>query len=157
MIQYIELAALLAEIESYKNSFCDRNGYLEDSETNGLTYDTLCELEDSINALEVKEVDLEKETKKWWKEHLHLNPENKLWMDAHQSVVFAKHFFELGIQAQSDEKLVEEIYSHLDGIKDTIDRMTSGNFMHNKATIKFSADTIAKVLELMGLKIEKGE
>ena len=135
MIQYIELAALLAVIESYKDNFCDRNGYLEDRETNGLAYDTLCDLEDSIDALEVKEVDLEKETKKWWKERLHLNPENKLWMDAHQSVVFAKHFFELGMQAQSDEKLVEEIYSHLDSIKDTADRMTSGNFMHNRAAI----------------------
>lgn len=51
----------------------------------------------------------------------------------------------------------EEIYSHLDSIKDTADRMTSGNFMHNKAAIKFSANTIAKVLELMGLKSQKGE
>ncbi len=53
MTQYIDKDALMAEIESYKNSFCDRNGYLEDSETNGLTYDTLCELEDSISTLEV--------------------------------------------------------------------------------------------------------
>lgn len=44
---------------------------------------------------EQPEVDLEKEAKRWWKEHLHLNPENKLWMDAHQSVVFARHFYEL--------------------------------------------------------------
>jgi hypothetical protein len=43
-------------------------------------------------------VDLEKEAKRWWKEHLHLNPENKLWMDAHQSVVFARHFYELGLR-----------------------------------------------------------
>ena len=51
-----------------------------------------------------------------------------------------------------NNEYIEEIYSHLDSIKDTADRMTSGNFMHNKAAIKFSADTIAKVLELMGLK-----
>lgn len=51
----------------------------------------------------------------------------------------------------------EEVYSHLDSIKDTADRMTSGNFMHNRAAIKFSANTIAKVLELMGLKAQKGE
>lgn len=55
-----------------------------------------------INSLEVKEVNLEKETKKWWKEHLHLDPKNQLWMDAHQSIVFAKHFFELGL-AQKGE------------------------------------------------------
>lgn len=29
--------------------------------------------------------------------------------------------------------------------------------MHNKATIKFSANTIAKVLELMDLKAQKEE
>jgi len=58
MGQLIDKAAVVAEIKSYKDSFCDRNGYLEDSETNGLTYDTLCELEDSIDSLEVKEDNL---------------------------------------------------------------------------------------------------
>ena len=56
MEQYISKSALLAKIESFKNRFIDRNGHLEDSETNGLTYETLCELEDSIDSLEVKEV-----------------------------------------------------------------------------------------------------
>lgn len=56
-----------------------------------------------------------------------------------------------------DEEYAEEVYSHLDSIKDTVNRMTSGNFMHNKAAIKFSANTIAKVLELMGLKAQKGK
>jgi len=63
MARLIDIDALVAEIKGYKDSFCDRNGYLEDSETNGLAYDTLCELEDSINALEVKEVDLEKDVR----------------------------------------------------------------------------------------------
>lgn len=54
------------------------------------------------------------------------------------------------------KEYTEEIYSHLDSIKDTADRMTSGNFMHNKAAIKFSANTITKVLELIGLKAQKG-
>ena len=58
MKQYIDKDALVALIKNYKDSFCDRNGYLEDSETNGLAYDTLCELENSIDSLEVKEVDL---------------------------------------------------------------------------------------------------
>jgi len=56
MKQYIDKAAVVAEIEKYKDSFCDRNGYLENSETNGLAYDTLCELENSIDSLEVKEI-----------------------------------------------------------------------------------------------------
>jgi hypothetical protein len=76
--------------------------------------------------------------------------------------VTAKHFFEFGLKARTDKELVDEIYvdeiySHLDSIKDTADRMTSGNFMHNRAAIKFSANTIAKVLELMRLKAQKGK
>ena len=71
--------------------------------------------------------------------------------------VTAKHFFEFGLKARTDTGLVEEVYSHLDSIKDTADRMTSGNFMHNRAAIKFSANTIAKLLELMGLKAQKGK
>ena len=47
------------------------------------------------------------------------------------------------------ESYIEEIYSHLDSIKETADRMTSGNFMHNKAAIKFAADTIKNILELI--------
>ena len=66
-----------------------------------------------LDTLEVKEVDLEKETKKWWKERLHLNPENQLWMDAHQSVVFAKHFFELGIRSKAT-KVSELIKKHFE-------------------------------------------
>ena len=58
-------------------------------------------------------------------------------------------------RADLDNDYAEEIYSHLDSIKDTADRMTSGNFMHNRAAIKFSANTIAKVLELMGIKAQK--
>lgn len=49
---------------------------------------------------EQSEVNLEKETKKWWKKHLGLEPEKQLWMDAHQSVVFARHFYELGLKAR---------------------------------------------------------
>ena len=56
-----------------------------------------------------------------------------------------------------DNDLFEEVYSHLNSIKETADRMTSGNFMHNRAAIKFSANTIAKVLELIGIKAQKGE
>ena len=61
MAHLIDKDAVIAEIESYKNSFCDRNGYLENIEENDLAYNTLCDLKDSIDTLEVKEVDLEKE------------------------------------------------------------------------------------------------
>ena len=56
MAQYINKSAVMAEIESYINSFCDRNGNLEDIETNGLTYETLYDLKNSIDTLEVKEI-----------------------------------------------------------------------------------------------------
>ena len=109
--------------------------------------------------LEVKEVDLDFMLHEYWE----LSP--KITIDCLESatmtkdemIEFAKHFFELGLQTRTDKELVEEVYSHIDSIKDTSDRMTSGNFMHNRAAIKFSANTIAKVLELMGLKAQKGE
>lgn len=56
-----------------------------------------------------------------------------------------------------NEGYIEEIYSHIDGIRDTADRMTSGNFMHHRAAIKFFANVIGQVLGLIGLKAKKGE
>lgn len=53
MKEYLDKSDVLDAIKAYKNSFCDRNGYLENVETNELVYDTLCDLEDSIEALEV--------------------------------------------------------------------------------------------------------
>ena len=97
MKQYIDKAAIMAEIESYKNSFCDRNGYLENSETNGLAYDTLCELEDSIDTLGVKEVDLEKEINQYVE---------KTWPfeEVDEDIIaFAEYFFELGLKTQKGE------------------------------------------------------
>lgn len=103
-----------------------------------------------IDILEVKEVNLEEEIKSF-------TMSKELYESDSVIKTVAKHFFELGLQARIDKELVEEIHSHIDSIKDTADRMTSGNFMHNKAAIKFSANTITKVLELMGLKSQKGE
>lgn len=98
-----------------------------------------------IDILEVKEVNLEEEIKSF-------TMSKELYESDSVIKTVAKHFFELGLQARIDKELVEEVHSHIDSIKDTADRMTSGNFMHNKAAINFSANTIAKVLELMGLK-----
>ena len=56
-----------------------------------------------------------------------------------------------------NDEYIEEIYSHVDAIRDTADRMTSGNFMHHRAAIKFSANVIGQVLGLIGLKRQKGE
>ena len=53
MKEYLDKSEVLVVIKAYKNSFCDRNGYLVNIETNELAYDTLCDLEESIDALEV--------------------------------------------------------------------------------------------------------
>ena len=98
MAQYIDRSAVVAELERLYN--------LEYDNTSNLSCGKKIMLRNILlflDTLEVKEVDLEKETKKWWKERLHLNPENQLWMDAYQSVEFAKHFFELGLKAQKGE------------------------------------------------------
>ena len=41
----------------------------------------------------------------------------------------------------------EEIINHIDGIMDDVDRMTSGNFMHNKNSIRFHAKIIKQLLK----------
>ena len=47
------------------------------------------------------------------------------------------------------ELAVEEIFSHLDGIIETSERMTSGNFMHNKNANKLSANIIKDRLKYL--------
>ena len=127
MEQYIKKSALVAEIEKLKGKVSDSSSYCNgwqhslrmlelslntlevkeiSDEYDGFLGKELKMVDDEIERLEklkVKELDLEKETKKWWKEYLHLDPKNQLWMDAHQSIVFAKYFFELGLKAQKGE------------------------------------------------------
>ena len=62
-MKLIDKDAVVAEIKSYIDGFCDRNGYLEDAETNGIAYETLCDLKDSIDTLEEKEGVLDEEGK----------------------------------------------------------------------------------------------
>ena len=97
MTQYIDKDALVVEIDNILD-YIDEHW---DTDYAIGAQRFADKLQDAIDTLEVKEVDLEEETKKWWKERLHLNLENKLWMDAHQSIVFAKHFFELGLNASN--------------------------------------------------------
>lgn len=94
MAKYIDKFAVMAEIESYINSFCDRNGNLEDIETNGLTYETLYDLKNSIDTLEVKEVDLEKEFDNYAKDILACDVQFEPFTHLYNC---AKHFFELGL------------------------------------------------------------
>ena len=116
MAQYIDKSAVVAEIEKRVNSLN------KDRDFNYLQIKELEALLSSLDTIEVKDVNLEKETKKWWKERLHLNPESQLWMDAHQSIVFAEHFFELGMCVNNpitaaDRGMAEEIIVNLKRIE----------------------------------------
>lgn len=151
MGKYISKSAVVAEIEGRIKAIPRDETDKRLKAVYGNEAFVLMNLLSFINTLEVKEVDLEKEIDECLKKH------NMLAVGKKDFTEIAKHFFELGLQARIDKELVEEVYSHIDSIKDTADRMTSGNFMHNRAAIKFSANTIAKVLELIGLKAQKGE
>jgi hypothetical protein len=103
-MKYIDSEKLIAEIEGLlklaQNKEENEGDFFFSGEIQG--YKNIITIIDSLQR-EQPEVDFEKETKRWWKEHLHLNPENKLWMDAHQSVVFARHFFELGRNERKED------------------------------------------------------
>ena len=154
MARYIELDALVAEIKSriksleecFNGKFPMSQSVKETEQDKGklVAYKSILSFSDSLEVKKVN-VDFEQELYKAFGQV----------KDFTLGMRIAKHFFELGIKARIDKELVEEVYSHIDSIKDTADRMTSGNFMHNRAAIKFSANTIAKVLELMGLKRRK--
>lgn len=47
------------------------------------------------------------------------------------------------------ELAIEEIFSHLDDIIERSERMTSGNFMHNKNANKLSANIIKNRIEFL--------
>lgn len=48
-----------------------------------------------------------------------------------------------------DSEYLEEIFLHLEGILNDADRMTSGNFMHNKCSIKFRVKMIKQLLKIL--------
>lgn len=58
-------------------------------------------------------------------------------------------------EMKDKELLIDEIYAHLDGIDKNVQRMTSGNYMHNTASIRFSVSIIKKILEELGIKEEQ--
>ena len=138
MTQYIDKDALVVEIDNILD-YIDEHW---DTDYAIGAQRFADKLQDAIDTLEVKEVDLEEETKKWWKERLHLNPENKLWMDEHQSIVFAKHFFELGLNASNpitaaDRGTAEEIIINLKRVESDygIDLTTEINWLKDKVKL----------------------
>ena len=96
MKQYISKSAVVAEIERmFQNEYpCDNS----EQETG---YDcALYELQDFLDTIEVKEVDLEKEIDEWYNTKASKEFENVFYDDIEK---FAKHFFELGLKAQKGE------------------------------------------------------
>jgi hypothetical protein len=157
MIRYIDKDAIINKIKEKRDAALMRQHNLEKIGQETIINEQVASILDTvlsfIDTLKVKRVYLEKEFKDFLDNiegvpHLRHSAEQIKW-----GKDIAKHFYELGLDARIDKELVEEVYSHLEGIKDTADRMTSGNFMHHRAAIKFSANTIAKVLELMGIKV----
>lgn len=52
-------------------------------------------------------------------------------------------------------ELFDEILNHCDGIIETCERTTSGNYMHNNASNRFSAMTIKQCVELIKIKLKQ--
>ena len=114
MEQYIDKAALVAEIAKEKSSIEDRiNSSTEDGyrRAKNITYLNaqylLCQrLESFLDTLEVKEVDLETELNKWRHNHFHGRRDKDAsgeYLERISQLELAKHFFELGLKAQKGE------------------------------------------------------
>ena len=93
MKQYIDKAALVAEIErrrnDYINSFMTEQVYM------------LNNVLDFLDTIEVKEVDLDEE----YKVFVEKDPVYNQLVNGIVGKAIAKHFFELGLKAQKGEKV----------------------------------------------------
>lgn len=98
MKQYIDKSALIVEIEKMKLYTMDEHMNYYSAEAQG-EYNALSKLESFIVTLEVKEVDLEKEYKKFVEE----DPVYSMLVNGIVGKAIAKHFFELGLKAQKGE------------------------------------------------------
>ena len=101
MEQYINKSAVVAEIEKLEKALknaCKTEpfGYVEECMT-AAELQALDDVKDIIDALEVKEVDLEEEVDKWYNNEAPKEFENVLYRDIEK---FAKYFFELGLKAK---------------------------------------------------------
>ncbi len=102
MEKYIPLDALVAEIERLKTIYNDDENIHHVSKFN-----ILVDLLSFIDTLEVKEVDLDGERRKYLTEHFNVYEDGilqskrlNLPLDTYDVIKIAKHFFELGLKAQ---------------------------------------------------------
>ena len=101
MAHLIDKDALVAEIERRMQCYSD-NG----CEPNGGKWVELISIKHFIDALKVKEVDLEKEMVEWHKEHFKKDGTfigmSGFYLTNNSQMDIAKHFFELGIKTKQD-------------------------------------------------------
>ena len=103
MKQYIDKVDIIAEIKKRIKEIDEIGTYLSPK---GILTNLLCHL----NTLEVKEVDLDSERKKYLTEHFNVykdgilqSKRSNLPLDTYDVIKIAKHFFELGLKAQKKE------------------------------------------------------
>lgn len=108
MTQYIDKAALVAELENWKQhtlkcGYAGQGEYEEGNKQGRL--DTCEKILSFLDTLEVKEVDLERELMDWWNTHY---SEKDYTFEGHTGhylenstvIDIAKYFFELGLKTK---------------------------------------------------------
>jgi hypothetical protein len=101
MEQYISKDALLAEMEKEIKRIYAGREYVGIPSNEENIVRGLQKVEDIIDTLEAKEVDLDKEIDKWYNNEASKEFENVLYEDIEKC---AKYFFELGLKAQKGEQ-----------------------------------------------------
>ena len=103
MGQYIDKDALVAELERLR-----KNQRLDDRHGQGVL-DGLHAIERFIDSLEVKEVDLDGERRKYLTEHFNVyengilqSKRSNLPLDTYDVIKIAKHFFELALSLKNN-------------------------------------------------------
>jgi hypothetical protein len=114
MEQYIPKAAVVAEIERLRQEHTSKE-YCDEAAL------VLEELEDFLDTLEVKEVDLEDEIERVRKTHFINDDFEKATLEGRQITNIANHFFELGVNASNpltweDIKLIWNITDEMDNM-----------------------------------------
>jgi hypothetical protein len=103
MKQYIDKSALVAEIDRLQEATMDKNQNFLSSYHEGI-FDGLSMLENFLDTLEVKEVNLEKELISWHKKHFKkegtFEKYGGFYFANSSQLDLAKHFFELGLKAK---------------------------------------------------------
>ena len=103
MVKYINKSALVAEIDRLQEATMDKNQNFLSSYHEGI-FDGLSMLENFLDTLDTKEVDLEKELISWHKKHFKkegtFEKYGGFYFANSSQLDLAKHFFELGLKAK---------------------------------------------------------